>query len=413
MLPTLFPNGRPGALLGGTVLAASLLALAPSSAAAQARTRITITGSQTMGELDRELAQSYAAREPAIRFAVTDDGSETGIRALLEGRTDIAASSRRMTPAESSEYAARNGSAPREVVIGLHGIGVYVHTSNPVLRLTVDELRGILAGEIRNWREVGGLNRPIDVYNRNDSSGTRAWVQEHVLGGAAFSELARDVSSSALLMAAVSNDPRAIGYSGFTNANEVRMVRIARDADSPAFKPGPETVLAGDYPLSRPLYYYLSAQSDARLSAFVDWVLSPEGQYIVGFVGYFPAHPTAADDGASIDVEELVQITPENMQALGFKLVVGVFDAERPGQREVSILFAPSGAAIRGIGEVALVIADEARVPLALDDDLSLSFSVRDAVLSRTSVELVERGGPDAEPRTYVVRLADFHGARR
>jgi phosphate transport system substrate-binding protein len=379
-----------------------------------AGTTITIKGSDTMLELDRELAQSYATHAPDVTFVVEGEGSETGIRALLAGKTDIAAASRRMRPEERAELEARTGAAPREIVVGLHGIGVYVHTSNPVSRLTVEELERILTGEVRNWHEVGGLNRPIDIYNRNPDSGTRAFVREHVLAGKAYADTARDVSSSAMLMAAVSANPRGLGYSGFTSSPGIRILRIARDAGTRAFAPNAETVRSGDYPLSRPLYFYLDpTASSPAVQAFVDWVLSPEGQYVVAFAGHFPARPVGGVVEASAALaDDALRITPGTMQELGFKLVVGVVDDGRDGGKQVSILFASSGAAIRAIGTITLVLGEDARVPLALGDDISLEFALRDDAIARTTLELVERARPDAEARTYVLRLADFHTAR-
>ncbi len=376
---------------------------------------ITIKGSDTMVTLNRELAAEYADAVPSVRFEVEGKGSETGIQAILEGSTDIAASSRRIEPAELAAFRAERGGEPEEIVIGLDGLGVYVHTSNPVSRLSIDELARILSGEVRNWIEVGGLNRRIDVYNRNLDSGTRTFMQAHVLGGRPFSPLARDLSSSALLVAAVSNNPFAIGYSGIAYSPGARIIRIARDADSIGEKPTAESVASGAYPLSRPLYYYVAPTARRpEIDAFLDWVLSPRGQRVVTFVGYFPAPGravpvTAAADGSATaeGAREAVQMTPETMEQHGLKLAVGVVGSRNAGQKEVTVIFGSGQQAVSELRRVTMQIGDLAEVPLTIRGDLSLQFLLRDDLIDLTILRLLRTSSTGQESR-YLVHLADF-----
>jgi phosphate transport system substrate-binding protein len=72
---------------------------------------------------------------------------------------------------------------------------------------------------------------------------------------------------------------------------------VKKDASSPALTPSAETVTDGSYPISRALYFYLRKAPEGTAKPFVDYVLSPEGQAVVGEVGYYPvgaAAPAAA-----------------------------------------------------------------------------------------------------------------------
>ncbi|MCA8951517.1 MAG: substrate-binding domain-containing protein, partial [Planctomycetes bacterium] len=104
-------------------VASRLGALAVAGAIA-AQTPIAISGSDTMVTLNRELTTRYARLVPSARFVVFGKGSETGIRALLAGETEIAAASRRMTPAETADFEERHGVKPKEIVVALDGIAI-------------------------------------------------------------------------------------------------------------------------------------------------------------------------------------------------------------------------------------------------------------------------------------------------
>ena len=177
---------------------------------AAARNVVTIHGSDTMLILNKELAAVYNRRNTPLKFNIVGGGSELGIKALLEGKTDIAATSRAMKESEKAAFEQRTGKRPMEIVIALDVIGVYVHNNNPVTRLTLSQLKGILAGEIRNWRDVGGLDRRINFYNRDRNSDTRVFIRDHMLAGKPFSTLAREVSSTSMVAACVARNQGAI-----------------------------------------------------------------------------------------------------------------------------------------------------------------------------------------------------------
>ncbi len=408
-MSTTLPAGRARAFRRRPLLP-TVVAACASLASVGGQETIRIHGSDTMGILNRELAAAYARKEPAVKVMVQSPGSERGITALIGGEADIAASSRPMKEPEKAKFEQKHGRAPQEIVVALDGLGVYVHDNNPVSQLTMDQVAKILAGEIRNWREVGGLNQPIHIYNRDVHSGTRTFVQEHVLGTRKFSPLAHDVSSTPLLMAAVARNQNAIGYGGVAYAQGAHIVKLAARAGEPGVWPGREEVAAGRYPLSRALYFYVNPITlAAEERAFLDWVLGPEGREVVTFVGYYPPPPPGqqAKPGAP------TRLLPDNLKQHGFEFDVAVAGAgaARPDQVDVSITFAAGGQAIQRMKQLSVRIGDDAELPLTLDASRSLRFTLRRSMLGKTVVHLAE-GEPARDGATYTLAIADFTAGR-
>ncbi|MCX8195264.1 MAG: PstS family phosphate ABC transporter substrate-binding protein, partial [Candidatus Micrarchaeota archaeon] len=187
--------------------------------------QVKITGSDTMVVLVQALAEEYMRENPQKRISVSGGGSGVGIAALQSKSTDIAMSSRDMKASEI-EAAKANGVFPKRIAIAYDGISIFVHPSNPVNELSVEQLRAIFKGEIKNWKEVGGPDAPISPYSRESSSGTYDFVKEHVLGGADYAPNTKYIAGSALLVESVSQDKTGIGYTGVAYTRQDNRVKI-------------------------------------------------------------------------------------------------------------------------------------------------------------------------------------------
>jgi phosphate transport system substrate-binding protein len=250
--------------------------------------RVSVKGSDTMVILGSKWAEIYMGAHPGRTIAVTGGGSGTGIAALINGTTDIAQSSRPMADKEKAGIQAATGAPVEEHVVARDGVTVYVHPSNPVASLTMEQLAGIYTGAITNWKDLGGPDRPITLYGRENSSGTYVFFKEHVLGGKDFAPATQTLPGTAAVVNAVTRDENGIGYGGIAYGGGVRHVPVAKAGAAPV-EAKEETILDGSYPLSRPLYWYLTKRTPAAAREFLDWVKSPEGQAHVKDVGYFPA----------------------------------------------------------------------------------------------------------------------------
>lgn len=245
--------------------------------------------------LVRRWAEMHMAAHPEVQIQVTGGGSGTGLAALQNGTTDIAASSRPIERAEIANFIVAHGAKPREVAVAMDGIAVYVHRDNTVPGLNFAQLTGIFAGETRDWSELGQPAGPIVAYTRENSSGTYAFFKEHVMGKRDFGTTAQAMAGTAALIHAVAKDVRGIGYGGIGYHSGVRAVPVAAYADGPFVMPSMEAVLTGRYPISRKLFFYVNPGSlRGEVERFLGWVTGEEGQALVAEVGYYPLPGTGA-----------------------------------------------------------------------------------------------------------------------
>lgn len=280
-------------LIGGFVLTACG-GRANAQPDAAAKKTIEDTGSDTIVNLALAWAEAYQKVQPDVRISVSGGGSGTGLAALINGTTDIANASRKITNDET-QNAQKNGIDPHEIEIARDAIGVIVNPNNPVQKLTLSQISDIYSGKITNWKEVGGEDRPIVLLSRESNSGTHVFFLANVvrLGDSKsktlFSPDTLLLPSSEGIMAEVRQNPNAIGYDGLGYITpDVKTLAIAPKADSAYVKPSVETVNDNTYPIARPLFMYTPGEPAGDVKNYIGWILSPDGQKIVGDLGFVP-----------------------------------------------------------------------------------------------------------------------------
>jgi len=174
------------------------------------------------------------------------------------------------------------------IPVARDGLTIYVHDSNPLKEITIEQLRRVYTGELTNWKDLGGADGRIVLYSRENSSGTYVYFKDNVLMGKDYAAACQTLPGTAAVVNAVSKDVKGIGYGGAAYAKGVKEVAVSKEAGSPAILPTGATIRDGSYPISRDLYFYTRTKPSGKVKLFVDWVLSDEGQSIVGDVGYFP-----------------------------------------------------------------------------------------------------------------------------
>ncbi len=242
---------------------------------------IMVTGSTTVLPIAQAAAESWMDTHPNDSIFVEGGGSGVGIASLTDGTCDIADSSREL---KTEEQEGRNLIKHK---IALDAVCVIVHSSNVVNGLTIDEVRQIFDGEITNWSEVGGANLEIVVYTRESTSGTFETFKDLVMepGGKEITVEAINKNSNGEMAQAVSDNPNGIGYVGIgylaTNSG-IKGLKLNNIA------PSNETVRDGTYPISRFLYMITNGEPQGLAKDFIDFVLSQDGQAIVGEQGFVP-----------------------------------------------------------------------------------------------------------------------------
>ena len=257
-------------------------------------TYIENKGSDTIVNLALAWAEEYQSINPVVSISVTGGGSGTGIAALINGTVDIANASRKIKD-EEFQNAVDNGVNPVEYVIAKDAIAVIVNHSNPIDKLTLQQISDIYSGKIKNWKEIGGQDRPIVRLSRETNSGTHVYFLEEVLrlgdknNKTLFSRETLLLPSSEGISAEIRLNPNAIGYDGLGYVtSDLKVIAISSEEDSGYILPTNETVLDNSYPIARDLYMYTDGKTTGSIEEYIDWIFSPIAQEIVLELGFVP-----------------------------------------------------------------------------------------------------------------------------
>jgi phosphate transport system substrate-binding protein len=273
------PNNNPS---NNPTVIASLVTSLPNPSV------LNMDGSVTMVALVKRLQASYAQANLNLptTYGVPDgkpNGTNAGLKNLINGTVAIAASSRPLKPQEIQ-------SGLVGVPVARDALAVVVGINNPYKGgLTVEQLRGIFQGKITNWSQLGGADLPIKVINRAADSGTQSFFKDTVLlgdnfaaDGTNFSTLPRDETTS--MLQALGNN--GIGYSTVQQVATQRTVRVvAIDGVAPT---DVSATRSGVYPISRVVLLVTKKETSPAAKEFIDLALSASGQQIVQQVGFIP-----------------------------------------------------------------------------------------------------------------------------
>ena len=229
-------------------LTAAMVAAAATSFAGD----LVINGSTTVLPVVQKATEAFAKTNPDVHIALSGGGSGNGVKALIDGLTNIAMSSRDIKGSEV-KLAEQRGVKPYRTAVAVDAIVPVVNNANTVKDLTQEQLKAVFEGKIRNWKEVGGKDAPIVVVSRDSSSGTfETWES-------------------------------AIGYIGIGYLdNQTKALTLGGK------KATAEAAKTKEWPLSRELYFFTNGAPAGDAKAFTDFVVSPAGQKIVQETGFVP-----------------------------------------------------------------------------------------------------------------------------
>jgi phosphate transport system substrate-binding protein len=289
-----------------------LSASAMSASAAAATPLLSLQGSNTLGQkLAPALAVAWAqtegwqvesdqspiANERVIRLrrdnesteiTIAAHGTSTGLGALRELRTDLWMASRSVTPDEVRASAMQIGRLDdpiQEHIVALDGLAIIVHPSNRLKALTLEQIRTIFQGSVRNWSALGLPAGEIHLYARDDKSGTFDTFKSLVLQGGALSTLASRFESTDELATRIVDDPNAIGFVGLAGVGKARALAVS-DRETRALLPAPLSISTEDYVLSRRLLLYSTHSPREPVKRFIEFAQSAAGQALVNKIGF-------------------------------------------------------------------------------------------------------------------------------
>ena len=238
---------------------------------------IKISGGTAHIPVMKSAAEKIMTFAPDIHISIAGGGSGVGIKQVGEGLVDIGNSGRKPSDGELQKYALQ---IHRWAV---DGVGVVVNPANPVKSLSSDQLKAIYAGKLTNWKALGGPDKPINLYTRDNASGTREVFWKKALAKGEISDKANFVASNGAMKTAITQDPDAIGYVsvGFIDAG---VAPVALDGVAPT----QDNVKQGRYKVARGLYSNTKGEPAPLVKKFLDYLYSPEGQQIIAKKGFIP-----------------------------------------------------------------------------------------------------------------------------
>ena len=231
---------------------------------------LTIAGSTSVQPFSDVLAEKFMEKNKNVQVNVQGGGSSQGIEAATSGAAAIGSSSRAVKDEEKTK-----GNLV-DTTIALDGIAIIVHPANTVENLKTEDIQNIYLGNIKNWKEVGGSDAPITVVSREEGSGTREAFTSLVMDKKDILKTAIIQNATGAVRTTVVGDKNAIGYVSLASLNEsVKALEIDGAAATDA------NVKAGTYKLQRPFVYVTKEAPAGLAKAFIDFVLSAEGQKII------------------------------------------------------------------------------------------------------------------------------------
>lgn len=230
---------------------------------------INVIGSTSVQPLAQSLADAFASVETGVKVDIQGVGSTAGVKAADDGTADIGTSSRELKP-EEKEWNLT------EHVIAKDGIAVIVHPNNTASNLTKEQVSQIFSGEITNWSQVGGLDKEIVVVSREEGSGTRGAFEEILKIEGILSEKALIAEGNGAVKQNIATKEDAIGYVSLGYLDDsIQAVSVD------GVEATDENILASKYPIARPFLMLTKGELKPEVKAFLDFIMSSEGQKIV------------------------------------------------------------------------------------------------------------------------------------
>lgn len=163
------------------------------------------------------------------------------------------------------------------------------HSDNPVVDLSLTEIREVYSGIVEGWGELGWDDGgAISAYVRNPNSGSQETMKALVMEGEELIELQELIIPTMIgLVSGLSDDPSGIGYSFYYYKGAMTQVPNVEFFSVDGIEPNKDTIANGSYPLTTEVYL-VTRQGDVSQEALLlkEWLLSAPGQELIEDVGY-------------------------------------------------------------------------------------------------------------------------------
>ncbi|WPK10585.1 substrate-binding domain-containing protein [Lysinibacillus louembei] len=180
--------------------------------------------------------------------------------------------------------------------IGKEAFVFFVHKNNPIDSLTLEQVRGIYAGEITNWSQVGGANAKIRAFQRPEDSGSQTALQRLMEETAIMEPEKEDIVSGMggiiQEVAQYKNYKNALGYTFRYYSTEMVQNDQIKLLAIEGIEPTKNNICNNTYPITSEFYAITAGAPNDNTEKLIEWILSPQGQGLVEKVGYVPVDET-------------------------------------------------------------------------------------------------------------------------
>jgi len=231
--------------------------------------KILVAGSSSVGPHMDNLTSAFKAKYPNVEIDVSISDSGTGIKSTEQGTCDIGMSSRALTTADGADL--------KGTIIAYDGIAIIVSNDNTVGNLSKSQIQNIFSGNITNWKDVGGKDAPITVFQREASSGTRSAFNSLVMGTTNVTSNALQASNTLNMIMSVKGNPNAIGYCSYGElSSDVKALQVGGVTVSVA------SIKDKSYAIQRPFLFVTKGDpTNPVVIEFIKFVTSSDGQNIL------------------------------------------------------------------------------------------------------------------------------------
>ncbi|MCF6271973.1 MAG: phosphate ABC transporter substrate-binding/OmpA family protein [Rhodobacteraceae bacterium] len=322
----------------------------------------SIAGSSTIGQkLLPQMMDAYAfslggdvavdiLSATQVKYTITDQNgdmystitldlgnSDDAFSALESGAALVGMSSRRVTDGERSRFlrlGKGNLTSPeQEKILALDGLAVSVNPDNPIQTLSLNQISDIFSGNIRNWREVGGLDATINIYRQDERAGATQVFEGLVMepNRQLFSNSAFIQNNNADVADAVIGDENGIGIVSLADIGNSQVLSL-RSACNQVASPTGFSLKTEEYPMSRRMYLYVDGGNmPDKVAEFIDFLTSNEAQDLVersGFVSQNVVMGSLDDQGRRLAHALIAERDRASLELLQ-EMVASLLDAER------------------------------------------------------------------------------------
>lgn len=252
--------------------------------APQGQQTVKISGAGAVYPALEVLAKAYEATSPTTKIVFLPTSQTTGgITAVKNDLADIGAVTRSLKADETSPKITFREFAQDALLVATH------NQETGVTNLTAQQLRAIYSGQIQNWQEVGGPDRPIVVLDRPEDESAKKLLRQYYLGNdLKISSQAVVLTQEKELAQTVADTPDTIGaFSlGYASLHRLSVNRLSLDGIAPTV----ENVQQGKYKMVRTLGLVVGSTPSPPTQSFVEFIFSAAGQKALKQGGFVPVN---------------------------------------------------------------------------------------------------------------------------